>query len=136
MKKVTVTCIERGKPKTYTGELISRGIGNLIFSTWDKKRLQLYKTNQRTKYIALPYRISSCISPEQSGPERKVVMKKGDYIYTPRFCTVEITEVFEDKSAARDNGFTEPTHYDNNPEYDVLGKHTGTNRMTFAAVRK
>ena len=37
MKTVTVTCIERGKPKVYTGELISRGIGNLIFVTWDSK---------------------------------------------------------------------------------------------------
>ena len=37
MKTVIVTCMERGKPKVYTGEYISRGIGNLIFATWDSK---------------------------------------------------------------------------------------------------
>ncbi|NLB78073.1 MAG: hypothetical protein GX796_04285 [Clostridiaceae bacterium] len=36
-------------------------------------------------------------------------MKTGDYVKTPRFCK---------------------------GEYDILGKHTGTNRMIFAAIQK
>ena len=49
MKTVTVTCIERGKPKVYTGELISRGIGNLIFATWDSKgQATLSRSRRRT----------------------------------------------------------------------------------------
>lgn len=61
-------------------------------------------------------------------------MKKGDYIYTPRFCNVRIEEVFGGRDEARENGYTEPTHY--NGEYDVLGKPLGVNKMIFAAVRK
>ena len=63
-------------------------------------------------------------------------MKKGDSIYTPRFCTVKIEEVFETAKEAHEAGYHEPTHYDNNPEYAIQGKHTGTNRMNFAAIRK
>ena len=63
-------------------------------------------------------------------------MKKGDYIYTPRFCSCEIKDVYEDRRKAMDDGFVEPTYYDKDPEYDVLGKHTGINCMVFAAVRK
>ena len=61
-------------------------------------------------------------------------MQKGDYIYTPRFCTVQINEVFESKTEARENGYTEPTHYQG--EYEILGKSIGMNRMVFAAVKK
>lgn len=61
-------------------------------------------------------------------------MKKGDYIYTPRFCNVRIEEVFSDETVARENGYTEPTHY--NGEYEILGKSIGWNRMIFAAVKK
>jgi len=63
-------------------------------------------------------------------------MKKGDYVYTPRFCSCEITEVYEDAAEARKDGFTEPTHYDRDQYYNVYGKHTGINCMVFAAVRK
>jgi hypothetical protein len=61
-------------------------------------------------------------------------MKAGDYISTPRFCTVKIEEVFNSKKAAMASGYTEPTHYEG--EYDILGKSTGINRMIFAAAQK
>ena len=61
-------------------------------------------------------------------------MNKGDYIYTPRFCNVRIEEVFENRDKARENGYTEPTHYKG--DYDVFGKSIGVNRMVFAAVKK
>jgi len=63
-------------------------------------------------------------------------MKIGDSIYTPRFCTCRINEVIEDAHVAYEAGYREPTHYDDNPDYDILGKHIGTNRMVFAAVKK
>jgi len=61
-------------------------------------------------------------------------MEKGDYIKTPRFLTVKIAEVFEDNKTAREQGYTEPTHYDDE-DYEILGKHIGTNRMIFAAIK-
>jgi hypothetical protein len=62
-------------------------------------------------------------------------IKKGDYVYTPRFCSVEIKKVFRSRNTAGKQGFVEPTHYTSS-EYDILGKHTGTNMMIFAAVKK
>lgn len=64
-------------------------------------------------------------------------MKIGDTVYTPRFCTVKIQEVFETEQDAKINGYTEPTHYkyQHSDGYDILGKHTGLNRMNFAAVK-
>lgn len=62
-------------------------------------------------------------------------MKKGDNIYTPRFCDVEIKKVFKNELNAQKAGFTEPTHY-KNPEYGILGKNIGINQMIFAAFRK
>lgn len=62
-------------------------------------------------------------------------MKAGDYVDTPRFCKVKIQEVFNTMATAAEFGYVEPTHY-KNPDYVVLGKHIGTNRMIFAAVRK
>ena len=62
-------------------------------------------------------------------------MKQGDTIYTPRFCSVEISAVLG-HSEAYEQGFTEPTHYHQNPDFDVYGKRIGTNRMIFAAVAK
>ena len=61
-------------------------------------------------------------------------MKKGVYVYVPRFCTVRIEEVFESRNDAKENGYTEPTHYKGN--FDVLGKSLGINKMVFAAVMK
>ena len=62
-------------------------------------------------------------------------MKKGDYIQIPRFLTVKIEEVFESREKAMENGFNEPTHYEDG-EYEVLGKSLGMNRMIFAGVKK
>jgi hypothetical protein len=63
-------------------------------------------------------------------------MEIGTRIYTPRFCTVIIKEVYEDAHQAYEHGYKEPTHYDDNSEYDILGKSTSLNHMVFAAVRK
>ena len=62
-------------------------------------------------------------------------MKKGDFINTPRFLKVKISDILTPKEA-REQGFIEPTHYSNDPEYNIFGKHIGTNRMIFAAVKK
>ena len=39
-------------------------------------------------------------------------MKIGDRVRTPRFCTVTIKEIFENRKQATAAGYTEPTHYD------------------------
>lgn len=62
-------------------------------------------------------------------------MKKGDYIYTPRFCTVRIEKVFEDEESAIAAGFKEPTHYVDS-EYGILGKSLNIRQMEFAAYKK
>jgi len=62
-------------------------------------------------------------------------MEKGDYIKTPRFLTVKIADVFEDIKTAREQGYKEPTYYDDE-NYEISGKHIGTNRMIFAAIKK
>ncbi|SDF62467.1 hypothetical protein [Sporomusa acidovorans] len=62
-------------------------------------------------------------------------IRVGAYVKTPRFCTVQLKEVFTDKHAANEAGYVEPTHYENE-QWDILGKHTGINRMVFAAVKK
>ena len=61
-------------------------------------------------------------------------MKKGDYISTPRFCTVRIEEVFENEIAANDAGYTEPTYYCQGG-YKILGKSIDMYHMQFAAVK-
>jgi hypothetical protein len=61
-------------------------------------------------------------------------MKKGDKVYTKRFCTVSIKEVYEDETEARKDGYYEPTYYDDGT-YKIYGKHTGENRMAFAAIK-
>ena len=58
-------------------------------------------------------------------------MKKGDLVFTPRFCTVRIEEVFESAKAAADAGYTEPTYYQG--EYGVAGKSIDEYHMVFAA---
>ncbi len=62
-------------------------------------------------------------------------MKKGDYIRTPRFCTVQIAKTCRSLASARKQGFVEPTHY-KDTMYEVYGKNIGTNRMIFAGVKK
>ena len=62
-------------------------------------------------------------------------MKKGTYVYTPRFWSVKISEVFRSKDEAKKAGFTEPTHYEN-PEFGVLGRSIDMYHMEFAAYGK
>lgn len=62
-------------------------------------------------------------------------MNKGEYVYTPRFCGVKISEVFQTKDEAKRAGFTELTHYDN-PNFGVLGRSIDMYHMDFAAYRK
>lgn len=50
-------------------------------------------------------------------------MKINDYVSTPRFCTVRISAIFNDKQTAFDCGFTEPTYYKGSSE--IYGKVTG-----------
>ena len=60
----------------------------------------------------------------------------GDLVNTPRFCKVRIQHVYPNRESAIADGYHEPTHYDNDPDYLILGKHTGTNLMQFAAAEK
>lgn len=62
-------------------------------------------------------------------------MKKGDRVYTPRFCTVKLDKVFRNEANARKAGYTEPTHTDIDG-YGILGKTIDAYHMTFAAYRK
>ena len=67
-------------------------------------------------------------------------MKIGDNVYTPRFCTVKINEVFDNARSAREAGYIEPTHYHKNG-WTVLGKAVGNAmpgwcKMEFAAVKE
>ncbi len=61
--------------------------------------------------------------------------KIGTRIYTPRFCTVQISAVFETEREARDHGYTEPTYYESD-DCIVLGKVLDAYHMKFAAVPK
>ena len=63
-------------------------------------------------------------------------IEKGDYVQTPRFLGVRIEEVFTSMKEARKNGYTEPTHYDYNPEYGIFGKSLDMYHMVFAAFKK
>ena len=62
-------------------------------------------------------------------------MKQGEYIRTPRFGTVKIQRVYDCRSDAQRDGYTEPTYYDNS-EYGIAGKSIDINRMIFAAYKK
>ena len=62
-------------------------------------------------------------------------MQKGDRIRTPRFLTVRIEEVFENRDEAIEAGYTEPTHY-RSTDYEVVGKNIGGYDMIFAAYKK
>ena len=63
------------------------------------------------------------------------MIKKGDFVDTPRFCKVEIEKVFTSRETAARQGFREPTHYQGSG-YEILGKHTDSNHMIFAAVKR
>lgn len=62
-------------------------------------------------------------------------MKTNERIYTPRFATVTVEKIFESKKEARQEGYTEPTYYNENG-YTILGKSTGWNEMVFAGVKE
>ena len=62
-------------------------------------------------------------------------MKKGEWIYTPRFCKVKIEKVFSCEETARKQGFVEPAYYKDS-ECGILGKITGLNTMSFAAYKR
>lgn len=61
-------------------------------------------------------------------------MKTGDRVYTPRFCNVQINEVFDSRESCFKAGYIEPTYY--NGEYDIRGKSIDMYHMVFAAYRK
>lgn len=63
-------------------------------------------------------------------------MEKGMRVYTPRFCTVTISEVFENRKEASRAGYNEPTYYDKAPGYEVVGKALDMYHMEFAAYKK
>ena len=62
-------------------------------------------------------------------------MKKGEYVVTPRFMTVMIEEVFQNREEAWLNGYREPTHYYDG-EYGIAGKSKDMYHMTFAAYKE
>lgn len=59
----------------------------------------------------------------------------GDYVDTPRFCHVQLEQVYRDEAEMRQDGYTEPTDY-RGSEYVVCGKSVGLNRMIFAVALK
>jgi hypothetical protein len=62
-------------------------------------------------------------------------MQVGDYVKTPRFLNVKIGAIFGDARLAAECGFVGTTDYEDG-EWDIKGKHSGHNRMIFAAVKK
>lgn len=62
-------------------------------------------------------------------------MKVGDRVFTPRFCTVEIAEVFADRRAAAESGYTEPAHFHKNG-WTIYGKSLDMYHMEFAACKE
>ncbi|MDE7244204.1 MAG: hypothetical protein K2O18_09550 [Oscillospiraceae bacterium] len=61
-------------------------------------------------------------------------IKVGDYVYTPRFCTVQISQVFASEKEARSCGYREPTYYEGG--HVILGKVLDSCHMEFAAIPK
>lgn len=62
-------------------------------------------------------------------------MKTGDRVYTPRFCTVIIEQVFDNEEEARGAGYTEPTHF-HKDGWTVFGKSLDVYHMEFAGCRE
>lgn len=62
-------------------------------------------------------------------------MKMNDKVYTPRFCTVTISQIFNSRDEAVKAGFAEPTFFDD-PEWIVVGKSLDLCHMVFAAYPK
>ncbi len=62
-------------------------------------------------------------------------MELGTRISTPRFCTVTISAIFENKSDAIKCGYVEPT-YAKIDGWDIKGKSVDMYHMEFAAIKK
>ncbi len=62
-------------------------------------------------------------------------MNIGDRVYTPRFCSVRIKEIFKSRSEAEQAGYRESTYYESG-EYGILGRSLDMYHMEFAAYRK
>ena len=65
----------------------------------------------------------------------KTEIKVGDHIWTPRFLTVPIEEVFESEEEMRQAGYIETTYYIDD-DWKVCGKSLDMYHMEFAACRK
>lgn len=63
-------------------------------------------------------------------------MEKGDYVNTPRFLRVKIEEMYDNETEAKNAGYTETTHYWDDPEYGVYGKSIDMYHMKFAGFKK
>ena len=62
-------------------------------------------------------------------------MNIGDYVRTPRFCTVRINAIFSKEQEARSCGYTEPTYYEGS-DCVILGKWLFEYNIFFAAFQK
>ena len=63
------------------------------------------------------------------------ILKKGDSLYSPRFCTIWLDEVFDSVEELRAAGFNEPTYF-NNKRWEIRGKSIDMYHMLFAAAPK
>ena len=63
------------------------------------------------------------------------MIRVDDLVFTPRFCTVRITRIFNSRCEAIREGFSEPTHY-HKDGYGILGKSLDLYHMEFAAVKE
>jgi hypothetical protein len=70
-----------------------------------------------------------------AGESKENEMNIGDYVITPRFCTVRINAIFSKEQEARSCGYTEPTYYEGS-DCVILGKSLDVYHMIFAAVPK
>lgn len=62
-------------------------------------------------------------------------MELGTTIYTPRFCNVIISAIFEHPEDAVKSGYIEPTHT-NIPDWEIRGRSLDMYHMEFAAIKK
>lgn len=71
---------------------------------------------------------------DRAQPEPETV-KVGDYINTPRFCTVKIAEVFASEAEAHSHGYSISSYY-RGDDCTIWGKSLDLYHMRFAAVPK
>ena len=80
--------------------------------------------------------IDDCIQRALEAESDFVAKFLGTNVFTARFCTVRINEVFSFKEDAREAGYTEPAYFTGPEPISVYGRSIGQNKMEFAAVRK